>query len=108
MSLILECNDLRIVSYKIIYHFVIVFSLRLGTESTSVEQPIQARNSAELSKSQAGLMGERNRQFPCLFPINPHMQHYESRVATFDHNWRRFNIKASINDIARAGFYFLG
>ena len=83
----------------------------LGTESTNVplvQEPRPAESSTGSSKPTVSLIDERKRQFPCLYPINPHMRNFESRVATFDHKWQRFNVKASIQDIARAGFYFLG
>jgi len=40
--------------------------------------------------------------------LNPHMRNYEARLQTFDRRWPRSKINASIEHIARAGFFFLG
>ena len=46
--------------------------------------------------------------FPCLYPVNPHMARVEARIETFDHRWPTTNIGTSPEQIARAGFFFLG
>ena len=48
------------------------------------------------------------RQFPCLYPVNPHMRSFDERFQTFDHRWPNHKINASIRHIVKAGFYFLG
>ena len=48
------------------------------------------------------------RLFPCLQPINPHMLRAEDREKSFDERWPSHKVNASIRQIAKAGFYFLG
>ena len=48
------------------------------------------------------------RQFPCLYPVNPHMRKFEDRLQTFDHRWPKLKVNATPRHIAKAGFFFLG
>ncbi|XP_039274671.2 baculoviral IAP repeat-containing protein 7-B-like [Styela clava] len=45
--------------------------------------------------------------FPCRHPANPHMREYQFRLSTFDQNWPN-RIRATPEQIAKAGFFFLG
>ena len=47
-------------------------------------------------------------EFPCLYPINPHMMEEFSRKDTFDIRWPINKVRATPETIARAGFFFLG
>jgi len=49
--------------------------------------------------------------YPCMNPLNPHMSSYEQRLSTFEGNavnWQRNNIRATMQNMARAGLYYLG
>ncbi|XP_076810466.1 baculoviral IAP repeat-containing protein 3-like [Clavelina lepadiformis] len=46
--------------------------------------------------------------FPCLNPVNPHMRREEMRLDTFDRRWPSAKVKATKQQIAKAGFFFLG
>ena len=46
--------------------------------------------------------------FPCSFPVNPHMKEESARLVTFDQRWPSSKIQATPLQVAQAGFYFLG
>lgn len=46
--------------------------------------------------------------FPCLYPANPHMSGEDSRIETFDQRWPSTRVRASPEEIGRAGFFYLG
>ena len=48
------------------------------------------------------------RQFPCLYPMNPDMEDFNARLQTFDQRWPSQKVNATPQEIAKAGFYFLG
>ena len=48
------------------------------------------------------------RQFPCQYPINGHMRNFADRLTTFDCRWPQEKVRATKQDLAKAGFYFLG
>ena len=54
------------------------------------------------------MLASLKQQFPCLYPVNPHMRNSEDRLLTFDHRWPKHNINATVPHIVEAGFYFLG
>ena len=47
-------------------------------------------------------------QFPCEYPVNPHMKDFNARLQTFDQRWSSQKVNATPQHIAEAGFYFLG
>ena len=47
-------------------------------------------------------------QFPCLNPIHPHMENHKARLQTFAYYWPSHKVKASVENIAEAGFFFVG
>lgn len=47
-------------------------------------------------------------RFPCREPVNPHMISVANRIATFTSLWPSRRIRAPIEQIATAGFFFLG
>ena len=54
---------------------------------------------------------QRREVFPCHHPINPHMQNREVRLQTFidrSETWPRHRINATPQEIADAGFFYLG
>ena len=46
--------------------------------------------------------------FPCLHAVNPHMREEPIRLQTFDERWPSNRVRATAQQIAKAGFYFLG
>ena len=49
--------------------------------------------------------------FPCLLPVNPHMQSSQARLKTFLDNfsiWPAYRIRATPQQIVDAGMYYLG
>ena len=46
--------------------------------------------------------------FPCLHAVNPHMREEPTRLQTFDERWPSNRVCATAQQIAKAGFYFLG
>uniref|UniRef100_H2Z961 RING-type domain-containing protein n=1 Tax=Ciona savignyi TaxID=51511 RepID=H2Z961_CIOSA len=46
--------------------------------------------------------------FSCQYPVSPYMRNEESRLETYDHRWPSTNIRATPQQIANAGFFFLG
>jgi len=46
--------------------------------------------------------------FPCRYPVNPHMREVSARRVTFDNGWPIDKVNASPVVISKAGFYFLG
>jgi len=46
--------------------------------------------------------------FPCRHPISPHMRHEAARLETFNHRWIAHSVRATPQQIASAGFFFLG
>uniref|UniRef100_H2Z958 RING-type domain-containing protein n=1 Tax=Ciona savignyi TaxID=51511 RepID=H2Z958_CIOSA len=44
----------------------------------------------------------------CQYPVSPYMRNEESRLETYDHRWPSTNIRATPQQIANAGFFFLG
>lgn len=46
--------------------------------------------------------------FPCNNAVSPHMRNEQARLETFDSRWDRDKIRATPEQIARAGFFFLG
>ncbi|XP_039257064.2 uncharacterized protein LOC120333770 [Styela clava] len=67
----------------------------LGTDDRNVPIP-EVDETAE----------ERNTQYPCRFPSNPHMR--AGREETFDRRWPRGRVQATPEQISEAGFFFLG
>lgn len=55
-----------------------------------------------------GELVELEVQFPCLNPVSPHMRREEMRLDTFDLRWPSAKVKATKQQIAKAGFFFLG
>ncbi|XP_076818304.1 baculoviral IAP repeat-containing protein 2-like [Clavelina lepadiformis] len=51
---------------------------------------------------------ELQSNFPCLYPVSPHMRNEDSRFETFDHRWPQSRVRATPRQIAKAGFFFLG
>ncbi len=49
-----------------------------------------------------------NALFPCLHPISPYMRDIDSRLETFDNRWPAHKARATPQQIAEAGFFFLG
>jgi len=83
---------------------------QLVTRTTDVNPSATLRNStgAARNASHAATLRE---MFPCENPINPHMATHEQRLSTFrDHAvpWARNNIRATMQDMAEAGLYYLG
>ena len=54
------------------------------------------------------MLASLKQQFPCLYPVNPHMRNSEDRLLTFDDRWPKHKINATVPHIVEAGFYFLG
>lgn len=69
----------------------------LGTETRNVSVPMQPETPQD-----------RQRRFPCRFPSNPHMRSEATRLDTFDSRWPMGRMAATPEEIARAGFFFLG
>ena len=88
----------------------------LGTESRNIPIPVDVRTNAvaksvkvvEPPDPSPEILATLKRQFPCLFPVNPHMRNSEDRLLTFDHRWPKHKINAAVPHIVKAGFYFLG
>ncbi|WP_095210629.1 RING-HC finger protein [Endozoicomonas ascidiicola] len=46
--------------------------------------------------------------FPCHYPVSPHMRNEDARFETFDYRWPGGRVNATPQQIANAGFFFLG
>ena len=73
--------------------------MRLQNAKRSIKEP------ADPSPQE---MENLKRQFPCLYPVNPHMKDFNARLQTFDQRWPSQKVNATPQHIAKAGFYFLG
>ena len=73
--------------------------MRLEHARNKIEKPVDP-NPQE--------MENLKRQFPCEYPVNPHMKHFNARLQTFDQRWPIQKGNATPQHIAKAGFYFLG
>ena len=51
---------------------------------------------------------DRERDYPCRFPFNPHMRKEVARQDTFDRRWPVGRTAATPAEISQAGFFFLG
>nr|XP_039257849.1 uncharacterized protein LOC120334400 isoform X2 [Styela clava] len=51
---------------------------------------------------------DREKDYPCRFPFNPHMRKEVARQDTFDRRWPVGRTAATPAEISQAGFFFLG
>nr|XP_026695219.1 zinc finger protein isoform X1 [Ciona intestinalis]XP_026695220.1 zinc finger protein isoform X1 [Ciona intestinalis] len=86
-----------------------------GTESNNVpsSSPPEAsnaprRNIQEPPDPSESEQRELEMMFPCQHPVNSHMRHLDSRIVTFDSRWPKNKTQATIQQIAKAGFFYLG
>jgi len=83
---------------------------QLATRTTNIN-PSASLNTNDGANRYAPQVNTLREMYPCANPINPHMTTYEQRLSTFEENaiyWTRNNIMASMQDMARAGLYYLG
>jgi len=78
-----------------------------GIEANNISLPHRPRLQmpARSIKSERALICQT---FPCLYPVNPHMNDELDRLVTFDLLWPSDKVIASPLLISLAGFYFLG
>ncbi|XP_078492411.1 zinc finger protein [Ciona intestinalis] len=86
-----------------------------GTENNNVpsSSPLEAsnaprRNIQEPPDPSESEQRELELMFPCQHPVNSHMRHNDSRVVTFDSRWPKNKTQATVQQIAKAGFFYLG
>ena len=68
-------------------------------------------NNSQNNQEDEAELQQRREVFPCHHPINPHMQNREVRLQTFidrSETWPRHRINATPQEIADAGFFYLG
>ena len=87
----------------------------LKQESRNIPLPDTIRRQQKARKTvlepadpSPGKLEALKRQFPCLYPVNPHMREKEARLETFDRRWPSQKINATPEHIVKAGFFFLG
>ena len=69
------------------------------------EQPISSDRTCKVE----GIQGiHSSTLFRCETPYAPNMQNTVTRIASFDHRWKREKMLAQPKELADAGFYFLG
>jgi len=83
---------------------------QLATRTTDVN-PSASLSGNDGANRHAPQTNTWREMYPGMNPINPHMTTYEQRLSKFEENvvsWHRNNIRAAMQDMARAGLYYLG
>ncbi|XP_076818309.1 E3 ubiquitin-protein ligase XIAP-like isoform X2 [Clavelina lepadiformis] len=80
-------------------------SIPPGDRLAPSTRPAVFREPPDLSETERR---ELQNNFPCLYPVSPHMRNEDSRFETFDHRWPQSRVRATPRQIAKAGFFFLG
>ena len=70
------------------------------------------QNRTNSSRTQSVAQSPMDVNYPCLHPVNPHMRSSAARLETFKPTptvrWPRERLRAGINEVTNAGFFYLG
>ena len=92
-------------------------SLLKSIWNTTFIENLMSENSKSFNEDAAAILSYFNtaqeyqtclQLYPCLYPVNQHMENLPVRVATFNQRWVESQVRATSRQIAEDQIFFLG